>query len=369
MRVLINAANLRHGGGVQVAASFLDELATLVQEAPALEQFPWLPDVEVLASPEVLLNTREATVASLGVQQRSATVDLRALLRRRVDVSFTVFGPEYVPTRARHRVVGFADGTSLRPELVPVTMRSRRGHWWLRRWVSRALFTRVETLVTEAPHVAQQLADRWRIDPDRVHVIPNTVHAVFDRPEDWLPSPLVREQEVPHVLFVTRGYAHKNLSVLGFVGEEMERHGRTVRFVLTLDEPEWQSLPERVRAHSTNLGPVAIQQLPLLYRACDASIFPSLLESFSVTPLEALHTGTPLVASDREFVRQITGDAALLADPEDPVALARALTHALDEGHGERVKAGLATAQAWPSARSRALAYLRLIDRVGRINP
>lgn len=135
-----------------------------------------------------------------------------------------------------------------------------------------------------------------------------------------------------------------------------------IAFVLTLRHEEWESLPRLTREHSINLGPVTVAQLPNLYASCNVAFFPSLFEAFSVTPLEAMVTGTPLVASDRDFVREVAGEAAWYADPTDPEALADALVAAASSPGGRRTRIGVARARAWPDARSRAMSYLELID-------
>jgi glycosyltransferase involved in cell wall biosynthesis len=87
-----------------------------------------------------------------------------------------------------------------------------------------------------------------------------------------------------------------------------------------------------------------------------------LFETFSVTPVEALVTGTPLVASDRDFVRDVCGDAPWYAEPTDPDALANALAEALSVDAPARIERGKMQARSLPNARSRATSYLALID-------
>ena len=78
--------------------------------------------------------------------------------------------------------------------------------------------------------------------------------------------------------------------------------------------------------------------------------------SFSVTPLEALATGT-LVASDRRFVRDVVQDAALYFDPRDPVSVATAVRGLLSDGPGRerrrRLGLGLELVASWPTAADR----------------
>jgi glycosyltransferase involved in cell wall biosynthesis len=72
-------------------------------------------------------------------------------------------------------------------------------------------------------------------------------------------------------------------------------------------------------------GYVADEDLPALYRAAGAFVYPSLFEGFGLPPLEAMACGTPVVTSNVSSLPEVTEDAALLIDPNDESALANAL--------------------------------------------
>lgn len=77
-------------------------------------------------------------------------------------------------------------------------------------------------------------------------------------------------------------------------------------------------------------GRVADEVLAALYRDATALLFPSLYEGFGIPPLEAMHYGTPVLASDIAVVREICGDAAFYYDALDEAAIGRAIRHMLD---------------------------------------
>ena len=59
------------------------------------------------------------------------------------------------------------------------------------------------------------------------------------------------------------------------------------------------------------------EDLPALFGACDAFVFPSLYEGFGLSPLEAMACGAPVVASNTSSLPEILGDAALLVNPRE----------------------------------------------------
>ncbi len=78
-------------------------------------------------------------------------------------------------------------------------------------------------------------------------------------------------------------------------------------------------------------GFVSDEQLVDLYAGAACFVFPSLAEGFGLPPLEAMACGAPVIASDRTALPEVVGDAALLVDPRDPVALAAQIVRVLDD--------------------------------------
>lgn len=85
-------------------------------------------------------------------------------------------------------------------------------------------------------------------------------------------------------------------------------------------------LGDRVRF----LGPVGEADLPALYAAATAFVFPSRYEGFGLPVLEAMACGTPVACSNVSSLPEIAGDAALLFDPNDSAAITAALSRLLD---------------------------------------
>ena len=73
------------------------------------------------------------------------------------------------------------------------------------------------------------------------------------------------------------------------------------------------------------LGDVPYEYLPYLYASCTLFVYPSTCESFGMTMVEAMSCGAPILASNREPMPEICGDAAEYFDPTDPAAIAEAL--------------------------------------------
>ena len=78
---------------------------------------------------------------------------------------------------------------------------------------------------------------------------------------------------------------------------------------------------ERIRV----LGYVSRAELANWYARATIFAFPSLDEGFGMPVLEAMASGTPVIASNRAAVPEVAGDAAWLVDAEDTEELAGAI--------------------------------------------
>lgn len=363
-RVLINSANLHQGGGVQVAASFLSELLSADELD---EQFT------VWASTEVATSLQKSGVAF----QRLPNVEvvdeygLSAWLSKRnkalsdFDLVFTIFGPNYFRNKNYTNLVGFAQSWILDDSAYSLLSPFDRFKTKLKFFAQKLFFKTSDAFVVELEHVRDGLYTKGIAKPGSVHVAYNCISSLYLKPETWQPLESGITSPNFKVGFLGRDYAHKNTSILPGVKSILaEKYGLNVDFFVTFNEQEWANKPEAFRSSIANVGSLAVTQCPSFYQALDAVIFPSLLECFSATPLEAMAMEKPLFASDRRFVKDICGDFALYFDPLNPENVADVIASYIKNQHGnysERLALAREHAINFSSAKGRAERYLEII--------
>ena len=137
----------------------------------------------------------------------------------------------------------------------------------------------------------------------------------------------------PYVLYVGGYDAHKNVETLVGAFDRAalpEHHLVMVSAQSDADAPmraAWGRLRCAARLHCIEAQP---HELPALYRGATLFVNPSRWESFGFQLVEAMATGTPLVAARRTAIPEIVGDAAMLFEPSSIVELAallRIVTH------------------------------------------
>ena len=166
-------------------------------------------------------------------------------------------------------------------------------------------------------------------------------------------------------LYVGSNKPHKNLPLL------VQAHVRLPASVPPLviagpwdvRYPEARQIadPARVRF----LGTVDDADLPALYGAALAFVFPSRYEGFGLPVLEAMACGTPVICSNAASLPEVAGDAALLIDPTDASTLTEALQCILDDRalRAQLSARGLEQAArfSWPQAAAKTLAVYRQV--------
>lgn len=326
-KMLLNASNLHVGGGVQVATSLIGELTRMSALPPSLV---------IWASEAVDKNLRQLgyDLSMLPAYEVVNSYGIRLLhspLRRRFqafDVVFTVFGPLYVWQLAGVNITGFAQYWIIQPgHEIDV------GMGWRERWLSRlrfrvqaAFFRRADHLVVELDHVRDGLLRQGIGKSASISVVRNCLASLYSQPASWQPVAVPDSGADIKLGFVGRNYAHKNTRIFPAVIDELQqRYGIRASIYVTFTPEEWAHCDEAFRRQVINVGPLFVAQCPSFYQQMDAVLFPSLLECFSATPLEAMALQKPLFAGDRPFNRDVCQEHAYYFDPLSAASAAQAI--------------------------------------------
>ena len=176
-------------------------------------------------------------------------------------------------------------------------------------------------VLTLSEHARGQIVQRLGISPDRVTAIPCAVDHERFRPA---PDEHDGRLELPErfLLYPANLWPHKNHARLlrAFRAAGVD----DLHLVLT-GQTYGGPLPGPPDPRVRHLGHLAFEQLPALFRAATAMIFPSLFEGFGMPVVEAMACGCPVAASDRGAIAETCGGAALLFDPGDETAIADAV--------------------------------------------
>ena len=133
----------------------------------------------------------------------------------------------------------------------------------------------------------------------------------------------------PYVLTVATLERRKNLETLLEAMALVRKEHPELRLAV-VGGPGWQG-PGMDREGVLPLGYVVDDDLAALYRGARAFVYPSRFEGFGMPIVEAMASGTPVVASAHPSLDEASGDAALRADPDSAEAIATGIEQALED--------------------------------------
>ncbi len=140
------------------------------------------------------------------------------------------------------------------------------------------------------------------------------------------------------------------------IGDEISRHPDVRRAVMH----------SRVEHHVRFLGFLPLDTLRIFHELAVAFVFPSLYEGFGLPPLEAMASGTPVIASSVSSLPEVVGGAAMLVSPDNVFDIARGISEVLldDDLRADLIVKGRKQAASFSWART-AQEVLRLYEELG----
>ena len=320
MNILINASNLKVGGGVQVAQSIIEELYKYPKHHFVVVYSDKLElTINKVRDKENIDTIKYNMPMSLIGTIKGQNIFLdRIVKEKNIDTVLTIFGPSRWTPKCLH-ISGFA-----RPQLVlgdsPYIKELgflKRIKFELKQILNKWLFSRNSDIYyTENPFISERL--RKLFPNKRVFTVTNYYNQIFDKPELWDNS--INLPQSPNKTFnlltISANYPHKNLGIALLAAQYLKKHYPNFgfRFIMTIKEEALGNLSDDLKEHFVFLGPVTIQQCPNLYQQCDAMFLPTLMECFSASYAEAMRMKRPIITTDLGFAHSLCGNAAAYYD-------------------------------------------------------
>ena len=236
---------------------------------------------------------------------------------------------------------------------------------WLRRAFYRRSARAADHVLTVSRFSAGEIAGALRIPRERITVVPLGVSPAFAPAANARPGELPVEVPVPFVLHVGDLHVRRNLvTVVDAVLAARRRFGALPGLSLVLagidrDADIADGLCARAEAADdadavVALGPVEEKVLHELYRGASALVYPSRYEGFGLPLLEAMASGTPVIASCAGAIPEVVGDAAVLLDPHDVNGWTDAIAQVVNDArlHADLRRRGLTRAAGFTWART-----------------
>jgi glycosyltransferase involved in cell wall biosynthesis len=376
MKIFVNASTTVIGGGAQVAASFIVNsisdaenefiyaVSPLVYEH--LQDFRKLPNLHLVTpSPARIHHGRNSR--ELLKQMENAF---------RPEVIFTIFGPAYVKFNATH-ICGIGDGwlTHRNTWSMKVLQTHEKFIKILRLLYKKYRLSKSDFYWTEARVSQLGLSKLLNISESRIAVIPNSFSAFHLTSTVQNRNP----KKTINIFTLAAPYPHKNLLIIPEVAALIKQEylgSNDYKFIVTIPAgtPECRKFEKLVKKLNVehmiqNKGIISQVAVPETYSEIDILFLPTLLETFSVTYLEAMYFKRAIVTSDIDFAHNICGDAAEYFRPLDAQSAMKALLNVSEhhERYKQLVKNGIIQLKKYPASHEKYEMHINWIHQVSRL--
>ena len=319
MNILVNCSNLRFGGALQVASSFITECLER-DMADVKIYFVCSDNVidnlnnKIANDKRILRYNCRATVfgAITGINRTLAAIEKKFNIQK----VFTIFGPPYWRPKSNH-LCGFAKPDYVYNESPYFSTISLKNLLLLKFKKELHLYSfknHCDSIVTESEEVSKRISIILNLE---VFTVTNFYHQLFDELYDF---DRYEEDDIINIFMPAAYYPHKNHRIIPLVIKYLNSNypNLNYKFHLTLNQHEDYFNIKGIERNIVFHGKVNIYELLHLYYKMDYVILPSLLECFSATYCEAMKTEKPILTSDLSFAKNTCKDAAIYFDPLDP---------------------------------------------------
>ena len=203
--------------------------------------------------------------------------------------------------------------------------------------VFKRAVTASRAVIVPSHFVKKEIADYYKIDPDKVKVTYEGVDALTAKGKPKVPG--------PYFIYSGNAYPHKNLKRLIEAVAEVNQISQEKVYLLIASSRN--VFTKRLGVMTAKLGAkhyvkllgfVPDEELGALYKHSLGFVFPSLSEGFGLPGLEAMNAGTLALVSDIPVFREVYKDAAIYFNPYDFSSIAKAMKDVAGMKKEERVR-------------------------------
>ena len=225
------------------------------------------------------------------------------------------------------------------PWLFPETMKAKSRFYF--KALGQLAMRSSRMIITDTHTSKNDLLALFGSQADKVRVIYPGIRTLFQRLRDADTFDRVRmKYSLPSEFLLCVATLEPRKNLLGLIRSfaMLKAEGRFSPSLVIAGRKGW--LYDRIYSEVSSsglkdavtfTGYVPDEDLLALYNMARVFVFPSLYEGFGLPCIEAMASGCPVVTSKRGALLEVTGNAALHADPEDVKSLAETIRRACED--------------------------------------
>lgn len=181
-------------------------------------------------------------------------------------------------------------------------------------------------VITVSEYSKQDICQTYNIPQEKVTAIWNAASDVFHSITKDQEIEIRKEytNELPYFLFVGALHPRKNLSRLIPAFEKFKKENPEDKHqLLIVGEALFSNsfgeikISQEIKHNIHFTGHLSLEKLALVMASADVFTFVPYFEGFGIPMVEAMKSGTPILAGNRTSLPEVGGDAVLYCDPMD----------------------------------------------------
>ena len=369
MRIIINTTNLKVGGALQVAISFIYECINFDQHkyfvflSPSMSKeikqnlFPNNFQFYEFKNPSRFI-LFDSTIEKLNKKEEEINPD----------IVFSVFGPTYWNPKSKH-IMGFANGLYLYPEspyFKSFTLFTKVKFKLTKEYHRFLLRMNANFYVLQTDDMKKRFSNFIGVSENKMEVVASRYDKIFENKIENLDLLPNKNDDEFWFITISAFYPHKKLDLINDLVPLIKKEQLNIKFVLTLtDETIEQYFPD-AKDYIINIGSIKLEECPYVYSKYNALFLPTLIESFTASYPEAMIMKKPILTSNYSFAQTVCKNAALYFNPYDVNDIMSKIKNIYIDKllYDGLIEEGLKVVQELPSSKDRAEQYLNLCKKV-----
>jgi glycosyltransferase involved in cell wall biosynthesis len=193
-----------------------------------------------------------------------------------------------------------------------------------------------DLVLTISESSKKDIIEYLQVPPQKVYVTPLASRYHLDY-LSWQNIPILEQQvnydfSKPYLLFVSTIEPRKNINTIITAFNFLKQKYKIAHQLILIGKKGWNYEPIFAAIESSyckheihHLDYLSDELVALFYSKADVFVYPSHYEGFGLPVLEAMTLGAPVISANTSSIPEVTGDAAILIDPNEPIELAEAI--------------------------------------------
>ncbi|MBD2246376.1 glycosyltransferase family 1 protein [Nostoc sp. FACHB-888] len=193
-----------------------------------------------------------------------------------------------------------------------------------------------DLVLTISESSKKDIIEYLELDPKKVYVTPlasrYSPNYLSEEVAQILEKQANYDFSKPYLLFVSTIEPRKNINNIITAFNFLKEKYKIEHQLILIGRKGWNYEPIFAAIENSpwanqiyHLNYLSNELVALFYSKADVFVYPSHYEGFGLPVLEAMTLGVPVISSNTSSIPEVTGDAAILVDPNNPIELGEAI--------------------------------------------